>query len=129
MGGVTWTVTDGWTGDEGDIVNRMAHRKGSIAFRLPFTSTELSMHYHGSMGTPSYALNVTHVIEEYTELESQLWAAMRGDLEKLHRLISERKLSLYSLLRTRAGEMNLFFVRIIVYTALRVKRINYNRSQ
>lgn len=112
LGYITWTVNDSWIGDEDGDPSRIAHRKGSITFRLPFTSTRLSMHYQCGLGTPSYALNVSHIIEEHSELGSQLQAVMGGSLRQLQRLLSRRKLSLYSLFKTHSGEMNLFFVRI-----------------
>lgn len=109
---ITWTITDGWIG--GDEDNSMAHRKGSITFRLPFTSTQLSVHYDGGMGAPTYALNVTHVIEEHSELGRKVWALMRpwSDPGELHRLVSGRELSIYSVFRSWSRETNLFFVRI-----------------
>lgn len=112
LGHITWTVTDSRIGDGDDDPNRVAHRKGYIIFRLPFTSTRLNMHYQCGLGTLSYALNVSHVIEQHSELGSQLRAVMVGKPTELQKLLSGRKLSLYSLFKTRFGEMNLFFVRI-----------------
>lgn len=115
LGYITWTIADDCTGDDDDNVNRFAHRKGSISFKLPFTSTQLRMHYFGGMGTPSYALNVTHVIEERSELGRRLRSLMSSEdgTGVLNRLISERELSLYSIVKHQDREMNLFFVRII----------------
>lgn len=110
---ITWTITDGWIGgDEDDDNDSIAHRKGSITFRLPFTSTQLSMHYDDGMGAPTYALNVTHVIEEHSELGRQVWALMRpwSDPQELHKLVSGRELSIYSVFRSCSRETNLFFV-------------------
>lgn len=112
LGYITWTVNDSWIKDVDGNPRRIAHRKGSITFRLPLTSTRLRMHYQCGLGTPSYALNVSHVIEEHSELGSQLQAVMGGSPRELQRLLSGRKLSIYSLFKTRFGEMNLFFVRI-----------------
>jgi hypothetical protein len=93
----------------------VAHRKGRITFRLPFTSTQLRMHYDGGMGTPSCALNVTQVIDRYSELGRRLFTIIRpnGDPEKLRELISSRELSIYSVYRFGSLECNLFFVGII----------------
>lgn len=112
LGYITWTVNDSWIGDEDDDPSRVAHRKRSITFRLPFTSTRLSMYYQCDLGTPSYALNVSHVIEVHSELGRQLIAVMGGSPRELQKLLSGRKLSLYSLFKTRSGENNLFFVCI-----------------
>lgn len=113
LGCITWTIADGRIGDDDDV-NRIAFRKTSIAFRLPFTSSQLRVHYVGGMGTPSYALNVTHIIEDKTELNQRLWGLMspRQDPKRLHELISARELSIYSVIRDGSREMNLFFVRI-----------------
>lgn len=112
---ITWTITDDeiWRAGDGDN-NSIANRKGSITFRLPFTSTRLSLHYDGGMGAPTYALNVTHVIEEHSELGRKVWALMRpwSDPGELHRLVSGRELSIYSVFRSWSRETNLFFVRI-----------------
>lgn len=115
LGCITWTVTEGWVGNDDDDVNDMTHNRRCITFQLPFTSTQLSMHYYGGIGTPSYALNVTHIIEEYSELSFRIWKIMRpgGDPEELHDLVSRRKLSLYSMYRYHDQEFNLFFVRIM----------------
>ena len=115
LGYITWTVDDSWIGDENDDVTHVAHRKGRITFRLPFTSTQLRMHYDGGMGTPSCALNVTQVIDQYSELGRRLCTIMTpdGDLEKLRELISSRELSIYSVYRRWHEEYNLFFVGIM----------------
>jgi hypothetical protein len=113
LGYITWTVTDGRIGggDEGDD-NRMAYRKGRITIRLPCTSTQLNMHFNSGVGSPSYALNVTQVIERHSELGERIWGLMRDGGEKsLHEMISKRELSIYSVLRKDVREMNLFFVR------------------
>lgn len=120
LGYITWTVNDSWIGDEHDDPNRIAHRKGSITFQLPFTSTRLSIHYQCGLGTPSYALNVSHVIEKHSELGRQLQAVMCGSLRELQKLLSGRKLSLYSLVKSHSGEINLFFVRITECTRFAV---------
>lgn len=120
LGYITWTVNDSWIGDEDGDPNRIAHRKGSITFQLPFTSTRLSIHYQCGLGTPSYALNVSHVIENHSELGRQLQAVMRGSLKELQKLLSGRKLSLYSLVKNHSGEMNLFFVCITAFTRFAV---------
>lgn len=112
LGYISWTVNNSWIGDGDHDPNRIAYRKGAITFRLPFTSTRLSVHYQCGLGTPSYALNVSHVIEEHSELGRQLRTMMRGNTRELQRLLSVRQLSLYSLFKTPLGEMNLFFVRI-----------------
>lgn len=115
LGCITWTITDGWTGDENDNVNHMTYRKGCITFPLPFTSTQLSMHYYDGMGTPSYALNVTHIIPNESKLGRRLWGLMRpgADPQALHELVSRRELSLYSIFQFGDQEYNLFFVRIM----------------
>lgn len=112
LGYISWTVSNSWIGDGDHDPNRIAHRKGAITFRLPFTSTRLSVHYQCGLGTPSYALNVSHVIEEHSELGRQLGTVMRGSTRELQGLLSEQKISLYSLFKTHSGEINLFFVRI-----------------
>lgn len=124
---ITWTIADGWIEEEDDEANGITHRKGSITFRLPFTSTQLNMHYDGGMGAPTYALNVTHVIEEHSELGKQVWALMRpwSDPGELHRLVSGRELSLYSVFRSCFRETSLFFVRIKRSTCLCFLYTNY----
>lgn len=114
LGCITWTTTDGRIGDDDDG-NSIAYRKASIAFRLPFTSSQLSVHYVGGMGTPSYALNVTHIIEDNSDLSKRLWDLMSPgrDPKELCELISGRELSIYSVIRgSGSREMTLFFVRI-----------------
>lgn len=113
MGCITWTIADGRTGYDDD--DSLAYRKGSITFRLPFTSTQLSMHYFGGIGAPSYALNVNHIIEDRSELGRRLWDLMSpgSDLKELHELISGRELSIYSVFRSHSQETNIYFVRII----------------
>lgn len=114
MGCITWTIADGRTGHDDDD-DSLAYRKGSITFRLPFTSTQLSMNYFGGIGTPSYALNVNHIIEDRSELGRRLWELMSpgSDLKELHELISGRELSIYSVLRSHYQETNIYFVRVI----------------
>lgn len=110
---ITWTTTDGWIGDDDDDdANRIAYRKGRITFRLPFTTTQYSMHYGGGMGTPSYALNVAHIIDQHSQLGSRLYRFMcpSADPKELHELISSRKLSIYSVYRCGYHDFNLFFV-------------------
>lgn len=118
LGYVSWTITDDWIGDDDeDDAGRVAHRTGSIAVRLPRTSTLINLQYHVGIGTPSYALNVVHIIEMYSDLGQRLWQLMEpgSDRRKLHELVSERKLSIYSRIRLRDWEMNLFFVCFIFY--------------
>lgn len=113
FGFITWTVAERRIGNENDVKSTV-YRKESITIRLPFTSTQLRIHYFGGMGTPSYTLNVTHVIEDESKLGHKLCLLMRpgGDVKELHELISGRKLSIYSVYRRGSNEMNLFFVRI-----------------
>lgn len=116
LGYITWTTAEGWTGYEND--NVIAHRKGCITFRLPFTSTQLRMQYISGMGTPSYALNVTHIIQDQSKLGRRVFDIMtdEGDPGQLHRLLSGRELSLYSIIRAGSEEINLFFVSMTRYT-------------
>lgn len=113
FGYITWTTVE--SRDKDNKTNPAPHKKGLVIFRLPFTAIQLDLHYTCGMGTPSYALNVTHVIENTTELGKQLDDLMisKGDPKELHRLISERQLSLYSLFSIYNREMNLFFVRVM----------------
>lgn len=113
FGFITWTVAERPIEDE-NYLKSTVYRKESITIRLPFTSTQLRMHYFGGMGTPSYTLNVTHVIEDESDLGHKLHVLMRpgGDVKELHELVSARKLSIYSVYRRGRNEMNLFFVRI-----------------
>lgn len=116
LGYITWTITDGWIGDDDDDdANHIAYRKGRITFQLPFTSTQYSMHYDGGMGTPSYALNVAHIIDKSSALGRRLFRLMRpdGNPEELRELISSRKLSIYSVYRWDDEDFNLFFVGIM----------------
>lgn len=112
LGCITWTIADGWIGDDEDDANLIAYRRGSIVVRLPFTSTQINAHYNVGMGTPSFALNVVHVIEAQSELGMRLSGLMQpgSDLRRLYGMFSERELSMYSIIRLRNLEMNLFFV-------------------
>ncbi|KAG8161627.1 hypothetical protein KVR01_008614 [Diaporthe batatas] len=115
LGGITWVTSDTWNGgDESDGDNHIAHREGRITFRLPYTSKELTIYYAHGMGTPSYALNVVHIIELNSKLGLRLWQLMThgSDVDKLHKLISKRKLSLYSILRHSDRDLNLFFLAV-----------------
>ncbi|KAK2605471.1 hypothetical protein N8I77_008305 [Diaporthe amygdali] len=109
LGHITWTTVE--IIDKDSKTKSVPHRKGLVTIRLPFTAMQLDLHYNCGMGTPSYALNVTHVIDYTTELGEQLSDLMidQSDPKELHRLISERQLSLYSLYRMHNRETNLFF--------------------
>lgn len=112
MGCIAWTIADGRTGHDNND-DSLAYRKGSITFRLPFTTTQLSMHYVSGMGAPSYALNVTHIIEDRSELGRRLWGLIspRSELKELHKMISGGELSIYSVFRSQSRETNIYFVR------------------
>lgn len=115
LGCITYTITEGWIGDDGENdADRTAYRKGHITFRLPLTSTEYSIHYDVGIGNPSYALNVAHIIDEHSELGQRLHMLMwpDADTQELQEMISKRELSIYSVYRWEDEDVNLFFVSI-----------------
>lgn len=65
------------------------------------------------MGSPSFALNVTHNIESHTELAKQLEQLFTSErsLEVLKSLLAERKFSIYSSYSDEYEQTNLFFLR------------------
>lgn len=69
-----------------------------IVVNIPLSSTRLNFQYSWVMGTPSYALNVTHVIEESSNLGDEVTDLFRERkcLGELRKMLSDRKLSLYS---------------------------------
>lgn len=111
LGLVTWTTAETWSEDPSDDLRSVTERRGSITLQVPLSSVQIDFHYTLFMGTPSYALNVNHVIDPYSELGQQIGDIMvrRRDLPKLRRLLSDRKLSVYSLYRGS----NLFSVSVV----------------
>lgn len=79
---------------------------------------QCSLHYYGGMGTPSYALNVTHIIDHNSELGQRLFYLMRPDgaLEELREMVSSRELSIYSVYQNVGEECNLYFVGIMLWS-------------
>lgn len=112
FGYITWTIADHRTVDNNDKGSNIMHRAGSVSVQLPLTSMQLNMQYFCGMGTPSYALNVTHIIESTSELGRRLRNLVihDNDPRNLHELISGRQLSLYSIYRWYGRDLNLFFV-------------------
>lgn len=108
MGLVTWTTIDTSVEDgHGKDSEMMPNRKGNITLRLPFSSVRFDFYYSQSMGSPSYALNINHVIDRWSELELELQDIMfKQNLVGLKRLLSDRKLSIYSCI----SDSNLFYV-------------------
>lgn len=101
LGLVTWTTTETWVEDGCECAESMPDRRGKITLRLPFTSVKVNFDYTQCMGAPSYALNITHVIDESSELGQQIanirW--LGNSLPVWQRLFSDRKLSIYSVYR------------------------------
>lgn len=99
LGIVTWTIIEKRVEDQSDDVRLEPDRRGHINLRVPFSSVQVNFHYNQSMGAPSYALNINHVIDPTSEVGIQFRNLMWGtrDLLQLKRLLSERKLSIYSL--------------------------------
>lgn len=122
LGYVTWTTIDGWTGvgggddddddDEEKEVQLITYRKEIFSLRLPFTSIQLDLENTSAMGNPSYALNVTHIITRNSDLGRRICSLLlrKGGTGELHRLLSKRELSMYSLCSMYNSEMNLFWV-------------------
>lgn len=107
MGLVTWTTVESWTEDQSDGSKLMPDRRGAISLQVPFSSIQVDLHYTQFMGTPSYALNIIHVIECRSELEQDIRIVMLcQDLPKLKELLSDRQLSIYSIYNGRS----LFFM-------------------
>lgn len=98
LGLVTWTTVDTWVEAEGDDLTLTPERRGNIALQLPFSSVQVDFHYTRFVGTPSYALNINHVVDPRSKLGAQLHSIMeRGtDLSGLKQLLSEGKLTIYS---------------------------------
>ncbi|ROW12760.1 hypothetical protein VMCG_00085 [Cytospora schulzeri] len=69
MGLVTWTTVETWNeGQSDDDFMFMPNRRGNITLQVPFSSVQVNLHYTHVMGTPSYALNIDHVIDPESEL-------------------------------------------------------------
>lgn len=110
MGLVTWTTVDTWTEDQGEDLTLMPERRGNITLQLPFSSVQVDFHYKKFMGTPSYALNVTHIIDPCSDLGRQIHTLVScRDLIELKQLLSRRKLSIYS----SYNGASLFYVSVI----------------
>lgn len=82
-----------------------------MALQLPLSSVRVEFHYTRFVGIPSYAFNISHVVDPRSKLGAQLHSIMgRGtDLSSLKQLLSEGKLSIYSLYRGA----KLFYVSMI----------------
>lgn len=112
FGPVTWQVFETCVddGDEGLGTNRS--RKGRIKLRIPFTWWQMRFEYVPSMGCPSYALNVDHIIPEDSRLGLEIEDTfMSKNLHELKTALSERRLSLYS----SWGCINLFYVSLAAF--------------
>lgn len=97
MGLVTWTTVESWIEDQGDGSKLMPDRRGDVSLKVPFSSIQIDFHYTQFMGTPSYALNINHVIDENSGLAVEIRSVMYlGDLPKLKELLSDRQMSIYS---------------------------------
>ncbi|KUI56991.1 hypothetical protein VP1G_04245 [Cytospora mali] len=106
MGLITWTTVETWAEAQDDAFGMPPERSGNITLRLPFTSVQLDLHYTQFLGTPSYALNINHIIDTYSGLGYQITDLFYGrDLLGLKKLLSERELSIYSVL----GDTSLFY--------------------
>ncbi|KAK7737790.1 hypothetical protein SLS53_006410 [Cytospora paraplurivora] len=109
MGFVTWTTIESWHGEHGEDHKSIPGRRGIIQVRLPLSSVKVDFHYTHFMGTPSYALNINHIIDRTSELGIKIGDLFRSDerdLLKLKKLLSNRELSLYSVVWNDA---NLFY--------------------
>lgn len=109
MGLVTWTTIESWHEDYGEDDKSTPCRRGNIQVRLPFSSVEVDFQYTHFMGSPSYALNINHIIDRSSELGRKIADLISGDrdLLELKKLLSNRELSLYSVVW---NEANLFYV-------------------
>lgn len=116
MGLVTWTTVESWTEDQSDGSKLMPGRRGDISLQVPFSSIQVGLHYTQFMGTPSYALNIIHVIERRSELEQYIrFVMICQHLPRLKQLLSDRHLSIYS---TLYNGKSLFFVSEIAGMSL-----------
>lgn len=78
-----------------------------LTVRLPLTSLQIEFCYNSSLGTPSCAMNITHIIDQHSILGDHVFDSM-SSLPELQRLLSERKISIYSLV----GDLDLFWVGV-----------------
>ncbi|KUI64875.1 hypothetical protein VM1G_00319 [Cytospora mali] len=107
MGLINWTTVETWAEGQDDAFGVPPERSGNITLRLPFTSVQLDLHYTQFMGTPSYALNINHNIDPYSGFGYQITELFwERDLLGLKKLLSDRKLSIYSVL----GDTSLFYL-------------------
>lgn len=116
LGTVTWeTVQDLPYADDyedhTDWVSRTPLQRMIINFRLPFTSSEVNFQYTYGIGSPSYAMVITHIVEPGSELDERIQYVMlrAPNIADLNKLFSAKSLSLYS----QIDGCNLFNVRIL----------------
>lgn len=105
---LTWQTLEHDRDDPHDELDSRPDSWMAIALRLPLTSYRMDFSYVSMMGTPSYALNITHIIEQNSSLYNLVRTIMLHDrsLPGLQILLSERRISIYS----KCGDMNLFYV-------------------
>lgn len=125
MGLVTWTTVKSWNDGQSDDSKLMPDRRGKITLQVPFCSVQVDFHYTQFMGTPSYALNINHVIDPSSDFGNYIFSlVLQEDLPRLKKLLSDRKLSIYSLY----GHSSLFSVSVLAGTSSGVLLCPYGPS-